>query len=80
MALVHMNIIKGTTRTVYNDSLMGSSKAMFIIMSLLVNIGAKFKAFFLFQIFLSLLHSFFRFVDFPIKSHFLRRRKIVKHY
>ena len=38
MALVHMNIIKGTTRTVYRDtcSLMGSSKAMFIKMSLLV--------------------------------------------
>ena len=41
MTLVHMNIIKGTTRTVYTDSLMGSSKAMFIKMPLLVNIGAK---------------------------------------
>ena len=41
MTLVHINIIKGTTRTVYTDSLMGSSKAMFIKMPLLVNIGAK---------------------------------------
>ena len=41
MTLVHVNIIKGTTRTVYTDSLMGSFKAMFIKKPMLVNIGAK---------------------------------------
>ena len=67
-----------TTRTVYTDSLTGSSKLSFIIkMPLLVNIGLAFS--FLFQIFLSLLLSFFRFLNFPIKSHFLRRRKIAKN-